>query len=219
MNIAENLERVRARIAAAEKRAGRAHGSVTLVAVSKMQPASAIEEAYAAGQRIFGENYVQELAQKASGISHPDLVFHFIGHLQRNKVKDVLAAANAIETVDSLRLAEELSRRLGERTLPIFLQVNIANEPQKSGCSAIEAPSLVREIRAMKNLELRGLMTVPPASENAEDARPHFRALRELAKSLDVPELSMGMSADMDVAIEEGATHVRVGTSIFGSRY
>jgi pyridoxal phosphate enzyme (YggS family) len=221
--IASQLEAVRARIASATTRAGRPAGSVTLVAVSKTKPPEAIREAYAHGQRIFGENYAQELADKRRALADlPDLELHFIGHLQRNKVKDVLAARALVQTVDSARLAEELGKRataLGV-SVPVLLQVNVAREPQKSGCDPDALDALIARVRAWPALALRGLMTIAPLGEDPERSRPHFRALRALAETRlgEGAWLSMGMSADLEVAIEEGATHVRVGTAIFGER-
>jgi pyridoxal phosphate enzyme (YggS family) len=221
--IATRLEAVRERIARATARAGRSEGSVTLVAVSKTKPPEAIREAYAQGARVFGENYVQELADKRRALADlPDLELHFIGHLQRNKVKDVLAARALVETVDSLRLAEELGKRASALgvTAPVLIQVNVAREPQKSGCDPDTLDALIAKVRSWPALALRGLMTIPPLGEDPEHARPHFSALRSLRdRHLDAGAwLSMGMSADLEVAIEEGATHVRVGTAIFGER-
>jgi pyridoxal phosphate enzyme (YggS family) len=220
VSAARRLEEVRARIARAAERAKRDPASVRLLAVSKTQPASAVREAYDAGQRAFGENYVQELSEKSLALAAlPDLEWHFIGHLQRNKVKDVLraTAAPVIHTVDSTRLADELARRAGDAKVRVLLQVNVAREPQKSGVLPEELPALLAHARTLPSLDVRGLMTIPPDAE-PEDARPHFRALRSLAEAHALPELSMGMSADLEVAIEEGATIVRVGTAIFGAR-
>ena len=219
--VAERLTAVRSRIEAACVRAGRAPDSVVLVAVSKLQPASAVREAYEAGQRVFGENYVQELADKARSLEDlHDLRWHFIGHLQRNKAKDVVRVAHCVETLDSVRLAEALASRASERGRPleVLLQVNVAREPQKAGCAPEAVPEFVAAVRALDALRLRGLMTVPPASDDPDDARPHFRALRALAEAQGLPVLSMGMSADLEAAIEEGATVVRVGSAIFGRR-
>lgn len=217
--IAARLAEVNARIARAAERTKRDPASVHLVAVSKMHDAAAIREAYDAGQRVFGENYVQELAGKAKQLAAlPDLTWHFIGHLQRNKVKDVLATNAVVETVDSIRLAEEIAKRATpEAPVPVLLQVNVAREAQKSGASIEELPALIAQVRALPMLALRGLMTIPPAG-TPEDARPHFRALRALAAEHALADLSMGMSADLEVAVEEGATLVRVGTAIFGAR-
>ncbi len=219
-SVAEGLAEVRERIARACAKAGRSPREVTLVAVSKVHPEEAVREAYVAGQRVFGENYVQELADKAEALTDlTELRWHFIGHLQRNKVKQVVRVGALVETVDSARLAAELDKRAPEgRTVPILLQVNVAGEAQKSGCAPDDLPRLIADVRSMPHLELRGLMTVPPLGEEPEASRPHFARLRELASQHGLAELSMGMSADLEVAIEEGATIVRVGTAIFGAR-
>jgi pyridoxal phosphate enzyme (YggS family) len=216
--IADALSRVRDRIERACAKAGRGPEEVVLVAVSKTHGEDAVREAYAAGQRLFGENYVQELADKASALADlPELRWHFIGHLQRNKVKQVVRAKAVIETVDSERLAREISARAVE-SVPVLLQVNVGGEQQKSGCDPSELPALIDVVRALPSLELRGLMTVPPLEAAPEANRPLFARLRELASEHRLAELSMGMSADLEVAIEEGATIVRVGTAIFGAR-
>ncbi|MCB9591835.1 MAG: YggS family pyridoxal phosphate-dependent enzyme [Sandaracinaceae bacterium] len=212
MSIAERLAAVRETIARACDAAGRDPASVTLVAVSKRHPAAAVLEAMAAGQTVFGENYAQELVEKAAAV--PGARWHFIGHLQRNKARQVIGTGATIETVDSVRLVEELDRR-AEGSLDVLLQVDVAREASKSGCAVEELPELVAAARAASKLRLRGLMTVPPAGE---DPTRWFRALRELAQAHELPELSMGMSADLEVAIAEGATIVRVGTAIFGPR-
>lgn len=220
-DIARALHGVRARIDAACARAGRARGNVRLVAVSKMHGADAVRAAYAAGQRTFGENYVQELREKAEALADlVDLRWSFIGHLQRNKAKDVVRVAEMVETVDSERLAIELARQAeaASRRLPILVEVNIAGEAQKSGVAPRDVTALLTMIRALPSLEVRGLMCVPPASDVAEASRPHFRALRELAEAHGLVELSMGMTSDFEIAIEEGATSIRVGTAIFGAR-
>lgn len=222
-SIEARLEEIRARIARAEARAGRAPGSVTLVAVSKTKPASDVRAAYAAGQRIFGENYVQELVKKAEELRDLlDLEWHFIGHLQRNKARDVLSAGAHVESVDNERLARELARRAeaaGAR-VPVLVQVNVGGEAQKSGCATDELPALLQAVADLDALELRGLMTIPPLDATPEESRPHFARLRALRDAHLGPDawLSMGMSADLEVAVEEGATHVRVGSAIFGAR-
>lgn len=215
--IAERLAAVRARL-----RAG-----VTLVAVSKTQPASAIREAYAAGQRDFGENYAQEWRDKAAALADlPDLAWHFIGGLQTNKVKyllprdPALPAVRWVHTLDRAALAEELSRRAAARGGPaarVLLEVNLGAEAAKSGCAPADLRRLAEAVRRLPGLELRGLMCIPPAGE---DPRPHFARLRALRDALGpgLPDLSMGMSGDYAAAIEEGATLVRVGTAIFGER-
>ena len=215
-SIAENLAAVRERIARAADRARRDPASVALIAVSKMHDAAAIRAAYEAGQRRFGENYVQELDAKATELAAlSDLEWHFIGHLQRNKVKAVLRARPVVHTVDSTRLADELAQRATGGRARVLLQVNVAREPQKSGAAPEELDALVAHARALPALDVLGLMLIPPESG---DPRPHFRALRALAERHGLAELSMGMSSDLDVAVEEGATLVRVGTAIFGPR-
>ena len=218
IDVAANLARVRDQIARAAERAGRDPTSVALIAVSKLHDTDAIRAAYDAGQRRFGENYVQEIEQKASALvtACPEIEWHFIGHLQRNKVKAVLRAHPVVHTVDSARLASEIAERAtpSER-VRVLAQVNVAREPQKSGASPEALDALVAHIRSLTTLELRGLMTIPPEHE---DPRSHFRALREVAERHSLADLSMGMSADLDVAIAEGATLVRVGTAIFGPR-
>jgi pyridoxal phosphate enzyme (YggS family) len=215
-NVAANLRVVREQIARAADRARRDPASVALVAVSKLHDASMIRAAYEAGQRDFGENYVQELEDKASALAAlPELAWHFIGHLQRNKVKAVLRAHPVVHTVDSARLADEIAQRAPGERVRVLLQVNVAREAQKSGIAPEALDQLVAHVRSASALELRGLMTIPP---EAGDPRPHFRALRELAERHALPELSMGMSADLDAAVEEGATLVRIGTAIFGAR-
>lgn len=221
MSIAERLAEVRARIATACARAGRDVSSVSLVAVSKTHDAAAVRAAYDAGQRLFGENYVQELVGKARSLeSLEDLRWHFIGHLQRNKVKDVVGVARCVETVDSVRLADALASRAeaSRIELDVMVQVDVAGEPQKGGCSPAELDAVIDAVKRAPALRLRGLMTIPPLGEPPERSRPHFRALRELAEARAIAELSMGMSADLEIAIEEGATLVRVGTAIFGAR-
>lgn len=218
-DVAANLRAVQERIARTAERAKRDPASIALVAVSKLHDAEMIRAAYDAGQRRFGENYVQELDGKAMALAGlPELEWHFIGHLQRNKVKQVLRARPVVHTVDSARLADEIASRAaaGER-VRVLLQVNVAREPQKSGAAPEEIDALVAHVRALASLELVGLMTIPPEGP-PEEARPHFRALRELTERFGLRELSMGMSADLDVAVEEGATLVRVGTAIFGAR-
>lgn len=219
--VRDGLDRVRERIASACARAGRSEDEVQLVAVSKVHPPEAIRDAYAAGQRRFGENYVQELADKADALADlTDLRWHFIGHLQRNKAKHVARVRAFVETVDSGRLAGELDKRAASEgvALPVLIQVNVAGETQKAGCAVDALPTLVADVRACARLDLRGLMTIPPLGEAAEASRPHFARLRELADEHGLTDVSMGMSADLEVAIEEGATIVRVGTAIFGAR-
>lgn len=208
----EGLKEVRERIAQACARAGRAQGSVTLAAVSKGQPMEKIHAAFEAGQTVFAENYAQELREKSSAL--PAAEWHFIGALQSNKARMVVGRAALIHTCDRISLARELAKR-AEGVQRVLLEVNIGREPQKSGVPPEEAPGLLDAVRALPQLRCEGLMCIPPAEG---DPRPHFRALRELGEKLGLPELSMGMSADYEAAIEEGATIVRVGTAIFGER-
>jgi len=216
LDVSARLAEVRARIVAACARAGRDPTSVTLVAVSKSQPLEKLREAAAAGQRVFGENYAQELGGKASSL--PGCEWHFIGPLQTNKVKRVVGQAALIHTCDRLALAEEISKRARNAGVVqrVLLEVNVGREPQKAGVHPEGAAALLEQVRAMPGLRCEGLMCIPPATG---DPRPHFRALRELAQQLGLAQLSMGMSADYEAAIEEGATLVRVGTAIFGERH
>ena len=215
------LREVHARIERACAQAGREPGSVRLVAVSKGHGAEAIRAAYALGQREFGENYVQEWKAKRDALADlPELRMRLIGRLQRNKAKDAVLIADAVDSVDSLELAEALSQRAQARARPleVLLQVNIDREPQKAGALPEALPELVRGVRALPGLRLLGLMAIPRAVDDPEEARPSFEALRALGQQLGLPELSMGMSADLEVAIAAGATLVRVGTAIFGDR-
>ena len=227
-SIAERLASVKSQIAEAAARSGRSGTDVRLLAVSKTKPISAIEEAYRAGQREFGENYAQELARKAEALAHlTDLRWHMIGHLQRNKVKLVVLHASVIHTVDSERLARELGKRVsmqgdGGETLGIFVQVNVAEEAQKAGCSVAELGGILDAIETQRGLRLEGLMTIPPHDDDADRTLEYFDALRRLRDEHGgvsrLPGLSMGMSHDFRQAIQAGATLVRVGSSIFGER-
>jgi PLP dependent protein len=223
-SFADRLAAVQARIASARARSPHA-GEVSLVAVSKTQPVEHVRALYAAGQRHFGENYAQELVRKVDALADlEDASFHFIGHLQKNKIKDVIGRVRSIQTVDTSELALAIDRKLGA-PLDIFIEVNIAAEQQKAGVALDALPALAAAIAKASKLRLVGLMTVPPASDDPEQARPHFRRLREAGDALLsaglLPHglaLSMGMSHDFEVAIEEGATIVRVGTALFGPR-
>ncbi len=220
----ERLAQVRSRIASATQRAGRAADSVRLVAVSKRKPVEAIRAAHDAGCRDFGENYGQELLQKRSELADLSAVrWHHIGHLQRNKARQLMGKTALLHGIDNLRLVAELDKRasLAEVIVEIMLQVNVSGEPSKSGCTPEGLPELLDAARSCEQLCIRGLMAMPPFVE-PEQARPFFRRLRELRDdhggAEQLPELSMGMSHDFEVAIEEGATIVRVGTAIFGQR-
>jgi pyridoxal phosphate enzyme (YggS family) len=210
--VTTGVAQVRERIALACRRAGRAPESVKLVAVSKLQPLEKLREAIAAGQRAFGENYAQELRDKHAAL--PEAEWHFVGALQTNKVKLVVGRAAVIHTCDRLALAQEISKRAAAEQR-LLLEVNVGREPQKAGVLPEDAAALLDEVRALPRIRCQGLMCIPPADQ---DPRPHFRALRELAVRLQLPELSMGMSADYESAVEEGATLVRVGTALFGAR-
>ena len=227
MSVCENYRAVEKKVANACKRAGRSREDVTLIAVSKTKPVSMIEELLPLGVRDFGENKVQELTAKEE-VLPKDIRWHMIGHLQRNKVKYVIDKACMIHSVDSLRLAQEISKEAVKHALvmPVLIEVNVAGEESKFGVSVEEAPSLVEEVSKLPGIQVNGLMTIAPYVEDPEENRYVFRNLRKL--SVDIREknfdnvimnvLSMGMTGDYEVAIEEGATHVRVGTGIFGER-
>lgn len=220
-DVENTVDRVRERIERACAGAGRDPSEVKLIAVSKAHPEEAVRAAYAAGLRVFGENYAQELAQKAAALSDlSDIEWRFIGHLQRNKIKLIERARATVDTVDSIRLAEAISARAAGKgaVVELLLQVNVGGEAQKSGCAPKDVPDLVRAVRALPNVELRGLMTVAPHFDDPEDTRPVFAALRELAQAHALPELSMGMTHDLEAAVQEGATMVRIGTALFGPR-
>jgi PLP dependent protein len=217
--IGTNLAAIRGRIAATARAAGRADDAVTLVAVSKTHPTEAVRAALKAGHRIFGENRVQEALAKFPLLRRefPDLVLHLIGPLQTNKVKDAVVHCDVIETVDRPRLAEAIAREMARsgRRPPCFIEVNTGAEPQKAGVSPEAADEFIRDCRDRLKLPIEGLMCVPP--EHEEPAL-HFALLREIARRNGLEKLSMGMSADFETAIRFGATHVRVGTAIFGAR-
>ena len=219
VDLAANLKGVRDRIAAAAAAVGRDAGDVTLVAVSKTQPAEAVRAALAAGQRVFGENRVQEALDKFPGLRNefPDLKLHLIGPLQTNKIKDAVAHCDVIETLDRPRLAEALAREMEKtgRRLPCYVEVNTGEEKQKAGVFPGDADAFIGDCRDRLGLSVEGLMCIPPEHE---EAALHFALLREIAKRNGLPILSMGMSADFETAIRFGATHVRVGTAIFGAR-
>lgn len=228
MSIDTNLQKTLQKIAEAARQSGRDPKDIQLVAVSKRFPVAAIEEAIEAGHTLFGENYIQEAVGKVESLGGR-CRFHFIGHLQSNKAKIAAQFFDVIETVDRLKLAKALNKHLTElgRTMQILLQINIGHDEHKSGMDADETAILMTEMKKLPALEVIGLMTMPPFTDDPEDARPHFRNLRLLAEELkqkglfdhrEKIELSMGMSSDFHIAIEEGATIVRVGTAIFGER-
>ncbi len=213
----ERLAAVRERIDRACARAHRNPADVHLLAVTKIFGPEVIHEAYDAGLREFGENYVQEMERKAPSVAGlSGARFHLIGHLQSNKTKKAAQLFSAIDSIDSVKLVT----RLDSENIPLdaIIEVKLSEEDAKTGADPADLPAIVSAIRASKNLTLRGLMTVPPWSEDAELSRPYFARLRELAADHNIPGLSMGMSHDVEVAIEEGATWVRVGTALFGSR-
>jgi pyridoxal phosphate enzyme (YggS family) len=231
MSIAENIARVQAKIHAAARRAGRTDDEIALMAVSKTHPPERIQEAYAAGLRLFGENRVQEFTGKAAALSNlKDADWHLIGHLQTNKANKAAELFAAVDSVDSVKLAQKLdnaARDLGKR-LPVLIEINIGDETAKSGIApgSEELERLIAEAENLDHLEFRGLMTIPPFTEDPGGARPYFRKLRELRGQIasrkppriTMEMLSMGMSHDFEIAIEEGSTCVRVGTGIFGER-
>jgi pyridoxal phosphate enzyme (YggS family) len=228
------LAAVQQRIRAAARAAGRAPESVRPIAVSKLQPSSAIREAYAAGQRDFGENYAQELAAKAEELADlSDIRWHMIGHLQRNKARTVVQHVSLVHSVHSPELVEELARRAtplsvarrfdaSDARLGVLIEVNVGGETQKSGCAEAELGKVLDAVEAQATLRLMGLMCVPPLTPNPADAAPYFARLVALRDAHGgaprLPELSMGMTADLEYAISAGASFVRVGTAIFGER-
>jgi PLP dependent protein len=213
----DNIAAVEERIARACTRAGRDRAAVKLLAVTKIFPAEMICEAWAAGLREFGENYVQEMETKAPAVAALEGAhFHLIGHLQSNKTKKAAQLFHSIDSLDSAKLATRLNAEA--KPLDILVEIKLSHEENKTGAAEEELAGIVETVRNSPNLTLRGLMTVPPWSEDAELSRSYFAKLRELAAVHRIPELSMGMSHDLEVAIEEGATWVRVGTALFGRR-
>lgn len=213
----ERLDRIEERIHAAADRAGRKRSGITLVAVTKKFPAEIVCEAYGLGLRVFGENYVQEFESKRPALgSLADAQFHLIGHLQSNKARVAADLFQVVETVDSGKLARRLDA-MG-KPLEVMIEVKLSGEESKTGAAPEELPELIEGIRACPHLNLTGLMTMPPWNEDQEVTRPYFRRLAELAREYNLPKTSMGMSHDFEAAIEEGATHIRVGTALFGRR-
>lgn len=213
------FDAVEQRIAAACAKARRPRGDVTLIAVSKLHPAAVVRAAHALGHRDFGENYAQELRDKhAELIALDGLRWHAIGALQPKNAKYVAKAAHTFHALDRLDTAQELSKRRTGAPLRVLLEVNVGTEASKAGLSAADLPAFAEQIRALPNLQLVGLTCLPPFTENPEDSRPHFRALKALATQLGLTDLSMGTTQDFPVAIEEGATLIRVGTALFGER-
>jgi len=224
----ERIQHIERQIRESAEKAGRNPDEIRLVAVSKIKPAEMVKEAMDAGQRIFGENYIQEAVAKIEEIGDSSIEWHFIGHLQSKKSKYAAGAFALIHSVDSLKLAREIDRQAAKKGAiqPILIQINTSGEESKSGTTAEDAIELIREVATLENVAVKGLMTMPAFFDDPEGARPYFRELRlirdriaALALSgVEMKELSMGMSGDFEVAIEEGATLVRVGTAIFGAR-
>ena len=227
-SIARNIARIEERIAAACRRAGRKREDVKLVAISKTFPAERIREAYEAGLRDFGENRVQEAAAKRPALADLEITWHLVGHLQSNKARPARELFQWVHSIDSDKIAQKLDQSAGGSgvRLPVLLEVNLGEEPGKFGASGGDTLRLAGQISRLATLDLRGLMTVPPFFEDPERVRPFFRRLREMAQTISeanllnvsMCELSMGMTHDFEIAIEEGATIVRVGTGIFGER-
>ncbi len=219
----QKLDQVESRIAQAAARSGRRRSDIQLVAVTKKFPSAAIREAYALGLRDFGENYVQEFDSKRGELADcQGARYHFIGHLQSNKTKKAAEIFDVVHTVDSAKIARRLNDECNlagnHPGIQVLIEVKLSTEPAKAGAAPDEVPALVEAIRGCPHLRLLGLMTMPPWSDEAERSRPYFARLRELAGQNGLPHLSMGMSHDLEVAIEEGATIVRVGTALFGPR-
>jgi len=225
VSLADNLEKVQQRIRAACGRAGRDPDSVTLLAVTKTQPPEIVKAAAELGLLLFGENKVQEAKAKIP-LCPGKLRWHFIGHLQSNKCRDAVELFKMIQSVDSLSLAQEINKRAEQaaRTMPVLMEVNVAGEASKFGYQPEQLLAELKELNALPRIEIHGLMTVPPWSAEAEKARPHFRRLHGIKAQCEqilgapLPHLSMGMSGDFEIAIEEGATMVRIGTELFGPR-
>jgi len=225
MDLARNLDSIQERIAAACVRAGRDPASITLLAVTKSQPPEAVAAAARLGLNLFGENKVQEARAKIP-LCPGNLRWHFIGHLQSNKCRDAVELFEMIQSVDNLPLAQEIAKRAEQaaKTMPVLLEVNVAGEASKFGYAPEKLLTELKAINALPRVEIHGLMAVPPFVTDPEKARPHFRRLREMKERCEqilgaaLPHLSMGMSGDFEVAIEEGATTVRLGTALFGPR-
>ena len=216
--VQENCLKVLDRIHQAAARSGREASGIKLIAVTKTVSPDHIREAAACGIRDVGENRLQEALPKREALRDLGLTWHFIGHLQTNKAKKVVENFDWVQCVDRIELAVKLNQSAAAARLPVMIELKLHDEPNKSGVEPADLQALIAQIRQCERLDLRGLMAIPPFFENPEDARPYFRRLRELAKQYQLPELSMGMSHDFELAIEEGATMVRIGTALFGER-
>lgn len=213
------FEEIESRITAACARSNRARSEVTLIAVSKLHPPEAIREAYALGHRHFGENYAQELRDKHAALADlPGLIWHAIGPVQPKNAKYIAKAATVFHAIERLETAQELSRRRAGAPLQCLIEVNVAGEDSKAGIAPSDLTTFITSVRALPNLSLVGLTAMPPLSDDPEASRPHFKALAALAKAHGLAQLSMGTTGDFEVAIEEGATLIRVGTALFGHR-
>ncbi len=223
--IAENVKEIRGRMAEAARRSGRDPREILLLAATKMNGADRVREAAAAGVDLCGENRVQEMQQKLAEGAYENVPLHFIGHLQKNKVKNVVGRVSLIQSVGSAELLEAIEKQAAKMDLvqDILFEINIGREPQKSGFLPEELPDALKQAADCSHIRLRGLMAIPPAAETADETRPYFAAMRRLfekhARDASMEILSMGMSHDYEAAIEEGSTLVRIGTSIFGERY
>ena len=219
-DIAANIRSIRDRIAAAAASAGRDPAEITLVAICKTFPPGLVAEAHRAGLRHFGENRVQEAAEKIPGLRYlePRPTWHMVGHLQTNKVKAALELFDIVESVDSVHLGQAIARHAGGKRVPLLLEVNVSGEASKYGFTLSELPEALRSLQALPELDVRGLMTVAPIAEDPETVRVVFQQLRGLRDRLYLKDLSMGMTDDFEVAIQEGATIVRIGRAIFGAR-
>jgi pyridoxal phosphate enzyme (YggS family) len=216
-NVRENCLRTLDQIHAAAARCGRDPASIRLIAVTKTVPVERIREAVQCGIRDLGENRLQEALSKVDALADLSLTWHFIGHLQTNKAKKVVEHFDWVQCVDRAELAQKLDSA-ASKPLPVLLEVKLHDEPTKAGVSERDLPALIDSFKAYEKLQLKGLMAIPPFCENPEDVRRYFRKLRELSTRFNLPELSMGMSHDFEVAIEEGATMVRIGSALFGER-
>ncbi|MFH1653535.1 MAG: YggS family pyridoxal phosphate-dependent enzyme [Pseudomonadota bacterium] len=215
--ISRNIKAIFERIDRSARKAQFEPNKIKLVAVSKTKSPSMIKEAYDAGLRDFGENYAQELRDKSNELSDLDINWHFIGHLQKNKAKYIAKSANFWQSLDSFDVASEVNKRLAN-PIDVLIEVNLGGEASKTGVSESELPQLIENLQTLDKLNVKGLMVVPPYDDDPEKSRPYFKKLNKLAQEFQLKELSMGMTHDFEVAIEEGATIVRVGTRVFGER-